>query len=73
MICMIFRQQNPEFQEELEKESSKKRHVILKAGMGDGQGRRAQTDFSYYACQKRTVCFCNRGRTDFVRVMRKYI
>ena len=60
----------PEFQEELQKESAKK-HVILKAAwvMDKVEGRRQS--FSYSACQERTVCFCNRGRTDALRVMRK--
>ena len=60
----------PVFQEELAR-SLRKRHVILKRAWVM-EGRRAQTDFSDHARQKRTVCCCIRNLADFVRDMRMH-
>ena len=63
---MISVRRNPFFQEELAR-SLRKRHVILKRGMGHGQGRRAQTDFSDHARQKRdSVLHVSGNLADFV-------
>ncbi len=59
----------PEFQEELKK-NLRRKHVILKAAWVMDKLKGADR-FFLLCVPGAAVCFCNRGRTDALRVMRE--